>query len=63
MHGLKPVACLSMTDTDVEGYEFGITWLDHGRKSWRKGGDAEPWRRAVVVAAMVEKFGEWHDDA
>ena len=61
--GLRHVASLSMTDDEHVGYEYGITWLDHPRKSWRKGGDAEPWRRAVVVAAMVEKFGEWHDDA
>lgn len=60
--GLKPIAALSMTDDDVPGYEFGIMYLDNPRNtSWRKGGDAEAWRRAVVVAAMRTKFGEWQD--
>lgn len=60
--GLKAVAGLQMTDTDVEGYEFGITWLDNPHNAVPlKGNDAEPWRRAVVVDTMRTRFGEWRD--
>lgn len=61
--GLKAITALSMTDTDVEGYEFGMMWLDNPRNPPpTKGNDAdEEWRRAVVVAAMHAKFGAWQD--
>jgi len=64
VYGLKKIAALAMSDTEDEGkgYEFVMTWLDNPRnKSWRMGGDAQSWRRAVVVGAMRTKFGEWRD--
>jgi hypothetical protein len=46
------------------GAEVSIGWFDNPRnKSWQRGGDGrDPTRRMPVVAAMVERFGAWHDD-
>ena len=58
----KVLIAATMTDTDDPDYSFEIIYLDNPQnRSWRKGGDALPWRRAVVAATMVSRFGEWRE--
>jgi hypothetical protein len=48
-----------------DGEEISLGWFDNPRNtSWQRGGDGrDPMRRAPVVAAMVERFGAWIEDA
>lgn len=45
------------------GDDVLIGWFDNPRnRSWQYGGDGrDPFRRAPVVAALVERFGAWND--
>jgi hypothetical protein len=49
----------------VEREEVSIGWFDNPRnKSWQYGPDGrDPFRRAPVIAALIEKFGVWEDVA
>jgi hypothetical protein len=40
-----------------------IGWFDNPRnKTWQYGGDGrDPYRRAAVTAALVDRFGKWED--
>lgn len=59
INGRKVIVAATMTDEDDPAYSFEIVYLDNpSNKSWRKGPDSESWRRAVVTAALVERFGQ-----
>lgn len=50
-----------MKGSRLPDYALAALWLDdRANRTWRRGGDAEEWRRQVVLAALRERFGEWH---
>jgi hypothetical protein len=60
LYGLRSIAGIRMQDED---FEFAVSWLDHPANRHPPDGDAEPRRRAAVVAHLVARFGRWRDAA
>ena len=58
--GLRAIA--GFTFTDDSGHTFDAGWFGNPRNtSWKAGPDTQPWRRALAVAVMKERFGTFEE--
>jgi hypothetical protein len=56
VYGLREITGASMVEP-ADNYRCDLLWLANPRNTrYREGGDAEPYRREPVVAAMVKQF-------
>lgn len=59
LYGLKPINAMTQT---MDDRVFDVMWLDRPELKWKRDRDFKRNdRRRAVTAAMVARFGEWHD--
>jgi hypothetical protein len=61
VYGKHPIAGIELREED-RAYAVNVLWLDdRSNRVWRRGGDAQEWRRQVTLGALRDSFGEWRD--